>query len=318
MFLKVCMIIDKIFKYFRKEYRIKNLELKEQKLCLIEKYEKEESNKNELRLKRGQKRTKLNHFYIKLTQHCNLKCRCCDEFSPLAKQEFINTKQLHRDLRRLAKLTKKQVDTIILSGGEPLLNPELTDIIKLVAKHFPDSNLELFTNGILVGEMGEDFWQICKEYNVKILVTVYPIKVDYNNIFNKAKKHKVVCVPQNIIVASDVKTTWHLPLDLSGSQNIPFNFLNCMHANHCFYLDKGKLYTCSIAGNISHFNEFFDKNLIVTENDYIDIYKVKNIDEILEFLSNPIPFCKYCNIEKRSINNKWGKSEFGIEEWMLD
>ena len=47
---------------------------------------------------------------------------------------------------------------------------------------------------------------------------------------------------------------------------------------------------------------------------YIDIYKVKSVEEIFEFLSRPIPFCRFC---KRKDNDsvKWRVSSRKIEEW---
>ena len=80
-------------------------------------------------------------------------------------------------------------------------------------------------------------------------------------------------------------------------------------------LKNKKIYTCTVAPNIEHFNKYFNKNLPLCDNDGIDIYKVKSIDEILEFLSKPIPFCKYCNVNGRTFGHEWRRSEKLIEEW---
>ena len=46
----------------------------------------------------------------------------------------------------------------------------------------------------------------------------------------------------------------------------------------------------------------------------IDIYKAESIDEILKFIVNPIPFCKYCNLDSTPI--EWGLSKKEISEWV--
>lgn len=54
----------------------------------------------------------------------------------------------------------------------------------------------------------------------------------------------------------------------------------------------------------------------VTDRDYIDIYKVKNLDEILAFMAKPIPFCKYCYLSHEPILYNWAPSKKDISEWV--
>ena len=81
-------------------------------------------------------------------------------------------------------------------------------------------------------------------------------------------------------------------------------------------LDNGKLYTCAIHANIRHFNKFFNKNIPVSVNDYINIHKVRNYQEVLQFLAKPIPFCKYCDVKNRKYGITWKTSTKGIEEYI--
>lgn len=288
--------------------------LRKEKKKLLQNLNKNKQE-NRIQISRGTKRSHLTHFYIKLAQHCNLGCKGCDEFSPLAQEEFIDIKILEKDLKRLEFLTKSKVDMIILSGGEPLLLPEekIIHVIKLINKFFPKTRLSIYTNGILLKNISDELWNILSFYKVCVCVTLYPINVDYNKLAQKAKEKNVMYSIQDM--GYKEKTSWYLPFDLSGQQNAAVNFLNCMHANNCIYLNNGKLYTCSLAGNVQHFNKYFNEKLPVTKNDYIDIYKAKNINEILEFLSTPIPFCQYCDVNKRKFDTPWSRSSKDISEW---
>ena len=153
-----------------------------------------------------------------------------------------------------------------------------------------------------------------KKYNITIVLTQYPIKINWSYIKEKFEKYQI----NNVIWGNEngIKHSWHFPLDLEGKQDIRSNFLNCEDANNCIFLREGKLFTCVTPPNIHHFNKYFNKNIPVTNKDYIDIYKVKNINEILEFLAKPIPFCKYCNVNARKFDLKWKTTKRNIEEWV--
>jgi hypothetical protein len=106
-----------------------------------------------------------------------------------------------------------------------------------------------------------------------------------------------------------------VPLDINGGQNSKSNYKICGAANGCIQLRHGKIYTCPVIAYIEYFNNFFGKNLEVTEKDYIDIYKVKSIDEIYSFLCKPMPFCRYCNIKKVVYGLGWAVSKKQVTEW---
>ena len=44
-----------------------------------------------------------------------------------------------------------------------------------------------------------------------------------------------------------------------------------------------------------HFNEYYNKNLKLDENDYLNIYEVKCFEEIANYLKKPKDFCSHCN-----------------------
>lgn len=56
-------------------------------------------------------------------------------------------------------------------------------------------------------------------------------------------------------------------------------------------------------------------DLQVGESDSIDIYKAKNIREVLKFLCKPIPFCRYCDMKGMSYGHKWQISKKDLKEW---
>lgn len=252
-------------------------------------------------------------YEVHLVDHCNLNCQMCDHFSPLAEKSYLCPKEYERDVMRLAKIFEHQANYVRLLGGEPLLHPEVTKFFQISRLHFPNTSLELYTNGILLPMQPPSFWNACQKFSVTIYVTKYPIDFDYAKVETLAKSNNVKLA---YVVEKDeiIKTSWRLPLDISGKQNSATAYAKCDMGNVCVLLKNGYLYPCTVAPNIKHFNIFFKQNLQITSADCIDIYHA-NANEILQFLANPIPFCKYCDIEKRTENIPWAISQKSITEW---
>ncbi|MDR2694672.1 MAG: radical SAM protein [Chitinispirillales bacterium] len=258
------------------------------------------------------KREKL-FFDVHICDHCNLNCKSCTNFCPLAEKKFVDSDILERDFKRLSELTNRRCD-VSLIGGEPLLHPGLIKILDITGKYF-DCGAQLVTNGILLAEQPDEFWQSCRKNAVKLVVSVYPIKIDEDKIIAQARKHGVELEALDRTGAlSWYKHTW----DLSGGRNVEKAYRKCPWGNVCIYLEDGKLDPCGFPLLTKHFNKYFDKSEYgfaePSEDDYVDIFKVNSIDEILEKLANPIPYCRYCTLNFSY--SGWERSGRGIEEWV--
>ncbi|GHT43344.1 hypothetical protein AGMMS49965_16950 [Bacteroidia bacterium] len=141
-------------------------------------------------------------------------------------------------------------------------------------------------------------------------ISNYPIKIDRETITRKAQTFGIV------LADNSKKIAWGklFLLDIHGQCDCQKSFDNCAQANNCTNLRDGKIYVCPTVAYISFFNKYFEQNLETTEQDYLDIYKIKNQQEIFDFLYKPMPFCRYCNIENQE-SMEWGISKKEISEW---
>jgi MoaA/NifB/PqqE/SkfB family radical SAM enzyme len=243
-----------------------------------------------------------------------LNCRGCDNFSPLAKDVFADITVFERDCARLSELSGGRVREVQLLGGEPLLHPQVTAFIDIARKYFSSVPIKIVSNGVLLLNRKKEFWEHCRKNNIEIVVTKYPIKLDYKTIEQHVRKQGVRFDFYGS--SGDVtKSMQCSPLDLSGKQDARDSFLRCSSANRCISLDNGKIYTCSLIPYVKYFNAYFGKNLAVTSADYIDIYEAKNMGEILNFLCKPVPFCRYCNKKGMIWDIGYGISKKELEEW---
>ncbi|MEI0670056.1 radical SAM protein [Brachyspira pulli] len=265
------------------------------------------------KIKKTTPKTNIDFIEIHLAEHCNLNCYSCSHFSQLAKEKYYDIDIFKNDIERLYELTNGIINRFHLMGGEPLLNKNCKDYFYIVRKYFKNSSIWLVTNGILLPKQDESFWLSCQKNNIEIHPTKYPINIDWEKI-------KQLCYHYNIPLIfynneNVEKESRKNVIDLYGKMDSFDNFLNCGLATNCIALNNGKIFPCGISSNIWHFNEYFNKHLEITEYDYIDIYKTNNYKEILEFLSKPIPFCRYCNITKWHGIGKWETSKRNIEEY---
>jgi MoaA/NifB/PqqE/SkfB family radical SAM enzyme len=249
---------------------------------------------------------------IQLADHCNLNCIGCSHFSNIAEESFLDVNEFEKDCKKLAQLIKKYPRKIHLCGGEPLLHKEISKIIAITRSNFPDSIIKILTNGILLDRMDTSFWNACKQYNIIINITPYPININ-------VKKICEISYEYDIHLESSLEDGYKMKFrkevyDTSGSQNFKKSYKNCGR-KACHQLSNNKLYVCPAIPYIKSFNKYFNKNIEVKPEDYIDIYHTNNIKEILKYFKKPLPFCKYCNVDAVDHNIKWVISKKEISEW---
>ena len=252
----------------------------------------------------------MKYFEVHLVEHCNLKCQSCDNFSAIAEEEFVSEDVFVRDMKRMSELFS--IDWLRLLGGEPLLHPNINFFLEKAREFFPLSEIRLTTNGILLKDMPEEFWQCCGENDIIIEITHYPINIHENEFVPMGEKYGV-----NMIYFDNEppveKYSHRNPVNDKGNQDIEFNFKHCYQVHRCMSLKDGKIYPCTCIPNIYHFNKFFNKNIPVSEQDYIEI--THTAEEIDEFLNKPVPFCAYCNVKNRTGGKLWAVSKKVLEEW---
>lgn len=229
----------------------------------------------------------LDYLEFCLTSHCNLCCKGCALFSPLATPTFLDITQHEKDMSRLHTLFDN-INLIRLLGGEPLLNPDIIQIIALTKEYFPSSSLHILTNGTLLSKMDDFFWKNLRLYNVEIDISLYP------PFFNQELKLKTLCKNNAIPCHITHKTHFKRVLNLNGNSNATEAFSQCVFKVSTF-LNNGKISACSLPSTAHIFNDYF--NMHICEEGTLDIH-ASHIQgqDILEFLHTPTKTCKYCSL----------------------
>ncbi len=255
---------------------------------------------------------------IHVTEHCNLKCICCEHFSSIAKEDNINIEDFEGNLKKLFQVVGEGTAVhLYILGGEPTLHPELRKLLEKSREIFSNRQqhtIRLVTNGLLLPDYSIEFWKTLKNNDIIVSVSKYPTKFDYERLEHIMTHQKVKF---EIFHSEITKYMRLLPMDLNGTQEPSESFATCPIARRCCFLKDYKIYSCPRIPNVCHFNNAFQCQLDITENDYLDINTIDNVKDIWEFLDKPNNFCKYCDVKNTKTDVLWQITTLKKEEWVL-
>lgn len=259
----------------------------------------------------------LEHLDYHLVDHCNLNCACCSTYSPIAPKRFASLETFERDLMRLHEVVGDKVLRLHLLGGEPLLHPELEKFLFVARSTFPDARIDVTTNGLLVAAMGDSFWDAMKENRIDLKYTQYPINVDYGHLVDMAAEKGIFAFSAG---QGEIDYFRRIPLNPKGTFNVHETYIRCPYID-CPQLKEGVLYRCPASAYADILNEKMQEcgqaaSFHVSALDHLDLNDDISEEDVLEFLSRPIPFCQYCDMGNVNSRIEWGNSTRSIEEWV--
>jgi cyclic pyranopterin phosphate synthase len=93
----------------------------------------------------------INYLRISVTDHCNLDCIYCSAGSVphLPRSEILSYEEIQTLVRVAASLG---INKVRLTGGEPLVRPDLVTLVRMVSQIEGIDDISLTTNGILLSQ----------------------------------------------------------------------------------------------------------------------------------------------------------------------
>ncbi len=249
-------------------------------------------------------------FDVSIVEHCNLNCAHCGSFAPLAQEEYLDVEHFKKDMERLSELTGGEAHHIQILGGEPLLHPNINEFCKIARICFPVGIIRIVTNGLLIRNMNDDFWSNCIKYDINIAPTEYPINIDYEEL-----RRYIESKGARFEKYGSALPWLKLGLTETGNRDENHSFLKCHNANACCAVRDGRIYACSRIDKIRHLNKYFGKRFNTSKRDWLDLYQVESLEEIMKFLAKPYPFCRYCN-PFNTMEVEWEQSKKLEDEWL--
>jgi hypothetical protein len=253
---------------------------------------------------------RLNYLEVEISNNCNLNCKGCSEFSTLVcENNQVDFHLFTLDLKRL-KGFFWGIEKIRLLGGEPLTNPNFLSFIKAAREIWPDSDLRLVTNGLLIPALNKTELSEIKRNNCTFDISNYPPTRKIIKTIKKKLGQSGVGYSVSVPINFFFKLFLPEPLE---SPDESYN--NCLFT-HCHSLGGGYLSACSHQFWAHRLNTAFDLCYPVDEK--IDIYKTSLTGwEINEIFKKPLDFCRYC--PKGMVPFKWEPCKPGEakpEDWI--
>jgi len=93
----------------------------------------------------------INYLRVSVTDHCNLNCIYCTAGSVphLPKSEILSYEEIHKVVQVAATMG---INKVRITGGEPLLRPDLSKLVRMVSQIKDIDDISLTTNGILLAK----------------------------------------------------------------------------------------------------------------------------------------------------------------------
>lgn len=101
---------------------------------------------------------------LKLLDRCNLRCSMCDQFGPRGRLLDKGKRSPDMPIDKIESLLEEAGEfkpSVYLTGGEPMLHPEILEIIEMITVGHGLS-CEMNTNGLLVGSHAAELVGRCK------------------------------------------------------------------------------------------------------------------------------------------------------------
>ena len=256
---------------------------------------------------------------VDVVSHCNLNCASCCHFSPAASPTFLSLEDYERDLEKLARIEgiTTLFNAIVLMGGEPLLHPELPELVRTTRRHLPEATLWMTSNGLLLKRMGPEFWDAMRSADCKLVLALYPTGLDYEALVALARAHGVrTGISGGVTEDGTISRFLRTPLDEEGLQDPTASFNRCPLGGFSLQLLDGKIFPCNRGALLGIANERFGTSFTHDKDDYLELDAIRSVEDIDTMRRRAHPMCRYCatSLDERI---EWRRSAVERDEWLM-
>lgn len=174
-----------------------------------------------------------------IVDHCNLTCAECCSLSPLLPEWFADPASIEHDLRHASRVLRPRMFKLV--GGEPLLHPELVDIIERVRASRVTELVSVTTNGIRLAQMPEAFWRAVDA----LTISRYPkpaLSAELIQLIEEKSKRYDVRLNWKVQDSFTSMTREQPTSDVDLARRI---YHDCWIRERCHMIRDGMFYTCT-------------------------------------------------------------------------
>jgi len=226
-----------------------------------------------------------------LAEHCNLSCKGCSQSSPFAQKKLSSLLEFEFCLDKIEPYLRP--DRISFLGGEPLLNPQILDFIKIAKQSKIFNRTFITTNGLLLKKAPSELWQLLDNIEISIYPANYSsINKNISLFLQMAKEHntELSFSPKNSF--NHILFSTQIPKDL-----VKIVYTKCFYKNYCHTLYNKRFYKCAPSTSSHHYLKHFTSINTSNSEDYIDLENAQDLrSEFITYFESPMPLgvCNFC------------------------
>jgi hypothetical protein len=248
-----------------------------------------------------------------ITQVCNLSCTGCTNYSDLQHDGYVPWSTGREWLTAWQK--KIDIPDFGIMGGEPLINPEVTDWIFGARELMPDTQIRFTTNGLLLHKKYNIVSTLADIGNCVFKITVHRPDVQLEEIiqriFNdypwepvteyginrwKTSNNFRFQINRPTVFTKSFKGTY---ANMQPHRNNPASAFDACCQKTCPLMHNGRIYKCSTSGLLVDTLERFGNPNIAEWTPYLQtgLGVDCNDNELTDFLNNfskPNAMCSMC------------------------
>jgi organic radical activating enzyme len=241
-------------------------------------------------------RVRVEAFELHVTEHCNLRCAHCCNSSPYVAPKTLAPAQIASTLARVADVL--HADVFKIMGGEPLLHPEITEVLRVVRQSGVGDVVRLFTNGLLLHKQDDDFWRALDHLTVSSYASA-PVRPEHlAHIEEQCRRFDVVLNVKPVAHFSQVMTEVHRPDD----DAVQRTFDGCWLRHRCLVARDDRFFICTRAAYLPDVHErvaltgAYADPLRRRDEDSVPLDHPQLGDAILRLLNRTTPLhaCRFC------------------------
>ena len=240
----------------------------------------------------------MEYLEINLIYGCNLSCEHCTHFCKYSRgiEPLENIIAWYESWHE--KIMPKNIRLI---GGEPLLYPQLCEAIDITGRYWPETNILLTTNGLLLEKVSDEIIGMLCERNIHVYVSQHYNDEEFNPPFFRGIDRLIKFGIRYTIYTSYMNWRKMYHVNDQGTL-LPYQsdwkqaWENCQTKNICPTLLQNRLYKCQ---HIAHVLRCMDNGLLGDEwnavKSYIPLSPDASLEEMRRFVnSEAVTACAIC------------------------
>lgn len=245
---------------------------------------------------------------IHLADHCNLSCAHCSHVSPFAGKHVYDSDAVLEDCKTARRLFEGCVRPvrISLTGGEPLLHPDIVNILKRASAIPGKIQYTLTTNALLWHKDDKPLIEALRSFGDRLLVALSDYgEPNHDKVLSVADRLAECRVPYSI----DDHTTFYDCRMHRKPYGNSLERLKCrLWGWRCLEICDGQYYPCTFNFHVRKLGDAFPSFSV-------PVADLENGAEALFLAVMPQPLCGHCRAAEWG-KVPWGRSSRALSEWV--